>query len=172
MSKTALIAVSVAVPAFFLIIVGWSFFGPKIQITQTIPPKTTPAAQTSSSSDIVVMPDRTIKLPFGLDDPAIAYAFLRFSFFGNIKEIKQHPAGALIITDASIGPYSSFTIDSETEIYYGRGAQRTKTTLSSLVPNQKIEILAVFNLRTKQWKIIGIGIPSKTTQTSTPSATQ
>lgn len=120
-----------------------------------------PLTNTSSVPGVKVMADN---IPIPLTNHFVTYAEVTYIFQGILKEVKDTPDGAELITSISGTGVPRFMPSKTTSVI--RKTQDGKVFIAKptdLQPGQQVEIGMVYKLREHQWYMVSINILPQTT---------
>lgn len=168
MSRASYVLLAVVVVVASMAVVGWSFFGlGTTPATQPINQTNQQATQSADSSD-----KGFPGVPVSIQNPAVKWAQVYYTFAGIVKEIKTDPRGAILITNIQGNKIPEFVIGPKTKVYQVYNGKNTEVSSSDLKPNQKVDIRISYGLKQKAWneiEIIDIILPSDSASAPSPS---
>lgn len=112
-----------------------------------------------------------ITLPVTLDNPNLDSFVLVYNFRGNIIEIKDNPERLELVTDVKGAGVPKFIVTENTQVFFLTPDKSVSASSADLRLNQKIRILAVYNVKNKSWTTNRVSILVESIPSSTSSAT-
>lgn len=113
--------------------------------------------------------DQNAHFPIKPDNNRVSYASATYIFEGTLKEVKNSPDGAELITDIKGYGIPRFMPNRNTSVVKKNSGKVAIVSPKDLKSGQKVEIGMIYNLRIKKWYMFSVSILSTSPLSATIS---